>query len=275
MRSRTNVRRRPRALNADEALAELTRRYFTSHGPATVPDFVWWSGLTVKHAKTGLEMLRGALASENVDGKIYWFAPDGTRTNATIGTANRLSAAELRRVPQRAPRSKPGFRSGRLSPDDERVCWCAAPARDRRDPARRLEAGDHPTSGSNLCAPLQGAEPGRKPGIEPRGRAPRRVSEAAGRTDDRLTDRASRRVSLSAERVVPRFACRQQSKQGNCRGGRQVVTHVLEAVCPRQPCRDVRRQRCAEDSGEVERQRTARVAHRCRKQFDSTVPIGP
>ena len=69
-----------RALNADEALAELTRRYFTSHGPATVPDFVWWSGLTVKHAKTGLEMLRGALASKNVDGKIYWFAPDGTRT---------------------------------------------------------------------------------------------------------------------------------------------------------------------------------------------------
>jgi len=69
-----------RALNADEALAELTRRYFTSHGPATVPDFVWWSGLTVKHAKTGLEMLRGTLASENVDGKIYWFAPDGTRT---------------------------------------------------------------------------------------------------------------------------------------------------------------------------------------------------
>jgi hypothetical protein len=69
-----------RAFNADEALAELTRRYFTSHGPATVPDFVWWSGLTVKHAKTGLEMLGRALASESVDGKIYWFAPDGKRT---------------------------------------------------------------------------------------------------------------------------------------------------------------------------------------------------
>ena len=32
-------------LERDEALAELTRRYFTSHGPATLQDFVWWSGL--------------------------------------------------------------------------------------------------------------------------------------------------------------------------------------------------------------------------------------
>jgi len=36
-----------RTLDRDEALAELTMRYFTSHGPATIQDFVWWSGLTV------------------------------------------------------------------------------------------------------------------------------------------------------------------------------------------------------------------------------------
>lgn len=36
-----------RRLERDEALAELTRRYYTGHGPATVRDFVWWSGLTV------------------------------------------------------------------------------------------------------------------------------------------------------------------------------------------------------------------------------------
>jgi len=29
----------------DQALAELARRYFTGHGPATLQDFVWWSGL--------------------------------------------------------------------------------------------------------------------------------------------------------------------------------------------------------------------------------------
>jgi DNA glycosylase AlkZ-like len=33
-------------LSRDEALAELTTRYFTSHGPATIRDFAWWSGLT-------------------------------------------------------------------------------------------------------------------------------------------------------------------------------------------------------------------------------------
>jgi hypothetical protein len=36
----------------DEALAELARRYFTGHGPATLPDFVWWSGLTTSEART-------------------------------------------------------------------------------------------------------------------------------------------------------------------------------------------------------------------------------
>jgi len=43
-----------RALNRDEALAELTRRYFRSHAPATLQDFVWWSGLTVEDAKRGM-----------------------------------------------------------------------------------------------------------------------------------------------------------------------------------------------------------------------------
>jgi winged helix DNA-binding protein len=43
-----------KTLERDEALAELTRRYFRSHGPATLQDFVWWSGLTVEDAKRGI-----------------------------------------------------------------------------------------------------------------------------------------------------------------------------------------------------------------------------
>ena len=43
-------------LKGDEALAELTKRYFTGHGPASIQDFVWWSGLTVIEAKKGLEL---------------------------------------------------------------------------------------------------------------------------------------------------------------------------------------------------------------------------
>ena len=43
-------------LTRDEALAKLTRRYFQSHGPATLQDFVWWSGLTVADARRGIEL---------------------------------------------------------------------------------------------------------------------------------------------------------------------------------------------------------------------------
>ena len=63
-----------RHLERDEALAELTARYFTGHGPAQVHDFAWWSGLTVADAKAGIEMVKPQLASEVVNGKTYWFS---------------------------------------------------------------------------------------------------------------------------------------------------------------------------------------------------------
>jgi hypothetical protein len=59
----------------DEALATLARRYFTSHGPAQVIDFAWWSGLTVADAKAGVAMLASDLVHADVDGKRYWLAP--------------------------------------------------------------------------------------------------------------------------------------------------------------------------------------------------------
>ena len=61
-------------LERDEALAKLVLRYFTGHGPATVRDFVWWSGLTAKDAQAGIEMSVSQLASEVIDGKTYWMA---------------------------------------------------------------------------------------------------------------------------------------------------------------------------------------------------------
>jgi Winged helix DNA-binding domain len=69
---------RARALAGDEALAELAKRYFASHGPATVRDFVWWSGLTVKQAKTGLEALGRQAVSDAIDGVTYWSVPGPT-----------------------------------------------------------------------------------------------------------------------------------------------------------------------------------------------------
>jgi hypothetical protein len=64
-----------RPLTRDEALAALTRRYFTSHGPATIPDFVWWSGLTGADARTGLALVGDALAQAQIAGRTQWFPP--------------------------------------------------------------------------------------------------------------------------------------------------------------------------------------------------------
>jgi hypothetical protein len=65
-----------RLLSGEEALAELALRYFTSHGPATLADFVWWSGLKVAAARAGLEAVSARLASGTVDGKVYWMPCD-------------------------------------------------------------------------------------------------------------------------------------------------------------------------------------------------------
>jgi len=64
-----------RTLSRDDALAELTRRYFTSHGPALVQDFAGWSGLTVADARSGIEMAKSHLLHEVIGGKSYWLAP--------------------------------------------------------------------------------------------------------------------------------------------------------------------------------------------------------
>jgi hypothetical protein len=64
-----------RALDQDESLAELTRRYFESHGPALAQDFAWWSGLTTTDARTGIEMAKAGLAHETLQGRTYWWSP--------------------------------------------------------------------------------------------------------------------------------------------------------------------------------------------------------
>jgi DNA glycosylase AlkZ-like len=61
-------------LGRDEALAELVKRFFVSHGPATLQDFVKWSGLTAVDAKRGLEIVKAGLSQEIVDRRAYWFS---------------------------------------------------------------------------------------------------------------------------------------------------------------------------------------------------------
>lgn len=61
-------------LTKEESLAELARRYFSSHGPATVKDFAWWSGLSLREANEGLQAVKINFVSEIVDSQEYWFS---------------------------------------------------------------------------------------------------------------------------------------------------------------------------------------------------------
>jgi hypothetical protein len=63
--------------STEESLAELTRRYFFTHGPATLKDFAWWSSLTVKDIKRALGLVDGELESFESEGRVYYLrAPE-------------------------------------------------------------------------------------------------------------------------------------------------------------------------------------------------------
>jgi hypothetical protein len=68
-------------LTKKEALAELTTRYFTSRGPATVKDFATWSGLSVTEAKEGVAMLPSRFIHEIINGQDYIFIPTSFTNN--------------------------------------------------------------------------------------------------------------------------------------------------------------------------------------------------
>jgi hypothetical protein len=72
-------------LARDEALAELAARYFTSHGPATLQDFMWWSGLTATDARSAVEMAKSKLAPETINGQTYWLASSAPAAPAPAG----------------------------------------------------------------------------------------------------------------------------------------------------------------------------------------------
>jgi hypothetical protein len=67
-----------KVLPRDEALAALARRYFVSHGPATLRDFAWWSGLTLADASRAIVLAGDRIREEPFDGDRYWSASDGS-----------------------------------------------------------------------------------------------------------------------------------------------------------------------------------------------------
>jgi len=63
-------------LSREESLFELATRYFTSHAPATVRDFIWWSGLSVSDAKKAVEMIKSDFVYVTIDETTYLFRND-------------------------------------------------------------------------------------------------------------------------------------------------------------------------------------------------------
>ena len=62
---------KPAPISREEALEKLARIYFESRWPATLRDFVWWSGLPVRDARKAIEMIGNDFIAEKIDEEIY------------------------------------------------------------------------------------------------------------------------------------------------------------------------------------------------------------
>jgi hypothetical protein len=69
------------AFTKEEALAKLAKRYFESHGPATLHDFSWWSGFPPTTAKLAINSLESELNSVVIDNQKYWFGAHFTEVD--------------------------------------------------------------------------------------------------------------------------------------------------------------------------------------------------
>jgi hypothetical protein len=76
----------------EESIAELAHRYFRSRGPATLSDFVWWSGLGTRDARSGLEANERRLVSEVIDGETYFYQDESDVESEPSPAAHLLPA---------------------------------------------------------------------------------------------------------------------------------------------------------------------------------------
>lgn len=59
-------------LNNDEALARLAKKYFQSHSPASLNDFVWWSGLNISEARKAIDFIKSDMIVETFAGNDFF-----------------------------------------------------------------------------------------------------------------------------------------------------------------------------------------------------------
>jgi hypothetical protein len=66
----------PPALDRDEALGELARRYLRSHGPASDTDLARWAGIPLGEARRGRAICGAAIATIELGGRTYHLDPE-------------------------------------------------------------------------------------------------------------------------------------------------------------------------------------------------------
>ncbi|WP_233246623.1 MULTISPECIES: winged helix DNA-binding domain-containing protein [Prevotella] len=67
----------PVQIDRDEALMRFAYKYFQSHQPATLEDFVWWSGLNITDCRRGMALLGKTIHLEKWDGRDFYLTDDG------------------------------------------------------------------------------------------------------------------------------------------------------------------------------------------------------
>lgn len=67
---------RKETISKEEALERLARRFFTSHAPATIQDFAWWSGLSLTECKQALGMIKHDFVCETINDRDFWMKND-------------------------------------------------------------------------------------------------------------------------------------------------------------------------------------------------------
>ena len=68
-----------RPFDREEALRSLAVRYVRSHGPVTQRDFAWWSGLTLRDVREGLELATPDVGVLETGGRRYWYGEEPPR----------------------------------------------------------------------------------------------------------------------------------------------------------------------------------------------------
>ena len=63
-------------MDREEALALFTKRYFQSRQPATLEDFVWWSGLNISDCRKGIALLGDSIHVERWKGREFYLTDE-------------------------------------------------------------------------------------------------------------------------------------------------------------------------------------------------------